>query len=640
MDKNRTAFKVMIRIAIIVVLLYGILNSDYNDYPSRESSETWTVFIYLCGTDLETYEGCATYNISEMLDCDLGDKVNVIIETGGTYEWQNDVIDPNKTQRYLVKDNSLVLLDEEPLKNMGEANTLSEFINYGMKNFEADNYGLVLWNHGGGSLEGVAYDEVYENDSLKLREVQEAMESSIITRNKKFEFVGYDCCLMATLENASAMENYANYMIASEEYEPGTGWAYEKWLGYLSDNTGASGKDLGQVICESYYDKSAEYGSGDMSTISVVDLSKVEKLKSSVDELSSDLTNAIEDENKYAKISKAASATELYGGNTKEEGYSNFIDLGNLMENLQYNLNEKNYTEKVKNALKDAVVYMKNGSMRKDSNGLSIYYPITMYSDEINKYSEVYATNNYYYFIESIYNKIEDHNEESSVKVVKEAYVNEDNLLELDIEPSCFDYIDTIGYSLYTDATDGSDRLLFLGFDTDLDIDYASGKIKDNFRGVWPSIEGQLLNLDVIEENDKYILYTAPIKLNDEETNLRVAWYWKGNDGDGYYKIIGTWNGIDRSGKSSRRVEKLKEGDKISLINYYYDNVTGEYEEEFGEEFTVKSEEPKVKEVDLNAGNYYYCFEIYDVYGGAYISDYGLFTIDQNGQIRVKQETI
>ena len=138
----------------------------------------------------------------------------------------------------------------------------------------------------------------------------------------------------------------------------------------------------------------------------------------------------------------------------------------------------------------------------------------------------------------------------------------------------------------------------------------------------------------------KYILYTAPIKLNDEETNLRVAWYWKGNDGDGYYKIIGTWNGIDRSGKSSRRVEKLKEGDKISLINYYYDNVTGEYEEEFGEEFTVKSEEPKVKEVDLNAGNYYYCFEIYDVYGGAYISDYGLFTIDQNGQIRVKQETI
>lgn len=638
--KKKTSFKVIIRVIIIVVLLYAIGNCDYNDYPSKKSSETWTILVYLCGTDLETFEGCATYNIQEMLECDIGDKVNVIIETGGAYEWQNDIIDPNHSQRYIIKDNSLVLLEEEPIKNMGEASTLSDFINYGIKTFEADNYGLVLWNHGGGSLEGVAYDEVYENDSLKLNEVQEAMESSIIPRNKKFEFVGYDCCLMATLENASAMENYANYMIASEEYEPGTGWDYEEWLEYLGDNTGASGKDLGQVICESYYDKSAEYGVEDMATISVVDLSKVETLKNSVDDLSTVLTSAIEDESKYAKVSKAASATELYGGNTKEEGYSNFIDLGNLMENLQTNLKENKYTKEVIDSLQNAVVYKKNGSMRRDSNGLSIYYPITMYSDEIDKYSEVYATNNYYYFVESIYDKIEAHNEESSVKVVKEAYVNEDNCLELDIEPSCFDYIDTIGYSLYTDANDGSDRLLYLGFDTDLGIDYDSGKIKDNFRGVWPSIEGQLLNLDVIEETDKYILYTAPIMLNDEETNLRVAWYWKGDNGDGYYKIIGTWNGIDRSGKSSRRVEKLKEGDRIALINYYYDNETDEYVEEVGEEFTVTSEEPKVKEIDLQAGNYYYCFEIYDVYGGAYISDYGLFTIDTNGQISIINETI
>ena len=45
----------------------------------------------------------------------------------------------------------------------------------------------------------------------------------------KFDFVGFDACLMATYEMAAHMASYADYMVASEELEPGIGWNYQGW---------------------------------------------------------------------------------------------------------------------------------------------------------------------------------------------------------------------------------------------------------------------------------------------------------------------------------------------------------------------------------------------------------------------------
>ncbi|MCR5235609.1 MAG: hypothetical protein K6E34_00220 [Lachnospiraceae bacterium] len=36
-----------------------------------------------------------------------------------------------------------------------------------------------------------------------------------------FDFIGFDACLMATVETAYMLSPYADYMIASEEFEPG-----------------------------------------------------------------------------------------------------------------------------------------------------------------------------------------------------------------------------------------------------------------------------------------------------------------------------------------------------------------------------------------------------------------------------------
>lgn len=71
-----------------------------------------TLFIYLCGSDLETKQGLASKNIDELLSVDIPDDARIIIQTGGSTTWRSHDISHEKLQRYEVRDRQLRLLDE------------------------------------------------------------------------------------------------------------------------------------------------------------------------------------------------------------------------------------------------------------------------------------------------------------------------------------------------------------------------------------------------------------------------------------------------------------------------------------------------------------------------------------------------
>jgi hypothetical protein len=123
-------------------------------------SGTWTIFVYMCGTDLESESGLATNDLQEMIDGTANSKIRYIVQTGGTYLWDNDLVDDTLNQRFLIQNQDIELLEESDLTNMGSAATLSEFLNWGLANYPAENMGLIFWNHGGGSIAGVCFDEM------------------------------------------------------------------------------------------------------------------------------------------------------------------------------------------------------------------------------------------------------------------------------------------------------------------------------------------------------------------------------------------------------------------------------------------------------------------------------------------------
>ena len=292
---------------------------------------TWTVFVYLCGSDLESDGGMAAMDMEEMASASTDDNVRFVVETGGAGSWDNDV-SADELGRYVICGGETELVDSEPNANMGDSTTLSDFLKWGVGEYPAANMGLILWDHGGGSISGVCYDENASYDSLLLKELDAALCSVRGEMTEPFEFIGFDACLMGTVETANLMAPHANYMVASEETEPGYGWDYVAIGDYLAENPAADGAELGQVICDSFYAGCVEIGSGEEATLSVVDLSRIGDVTSAFDAYAADLYEQTQDGSDFSVIAREVEQADNYGGNNRSEGYTNMVDLAGIVE--------------------------------------------------------------------------------------------------------------------------------------------------------------------------------------------------------------------------------------------------------------------------------------------------------------------
>ncbi|SHH70651.1 hypothetical protein SAMN02745229_00885 [Butyrivibrio fibrisolvens DSM 3071] len=324
--------------------------------------DTVTVMVYMCGADLESRSGMATRDLNEMVYADLSDKVNVIVETGGAKKWQNSVISASTNQRWEVEKGGLKALDKNVgSKQMTDPNTLVDFINFATKNYPADRYMLIFWDHGGGSVSGYGYDELYPNRTMTIDEISNALKKTGI----KYDFVGFDACLMAGMETAMAVEPCADYLIASEETEPGTGWYYTNWLTDLSNNTSIETVDLAKKIIDDFTSACASSSSRSKTTLSVIDLAEFKGVIPDVlASFGTSLNAQLKSEN-YQDVAKARSDTREFASSS----HIDQVDLVNFCNNLG--------TEdalKLADAVKGCVKYNKTYNVT-NAYGMSIYFP-------------------------------------------------------------------------------------------------------------------------------------------------------------------------------------------------------------------------------------------------------------------------
>ena len=346
-----------------------------------DGSDKVTLMVYLCGTDLESRSQMATKDLQEMLNADISEKVNLIIYTGGCKQWQNNVLDSNKNQIWQVKDGELVCLE----KNMGsvsmtDPDTLSSFIQWCTKKFPANRNALIFWDHGGGSVSGFGYDEKFQSSgSMSLAEIDKALTDGGV----QFDFVGFDACLMATAENALMLTKHADYMIASEETEPGIGWYYTNWLTTLSKNPSVSTLELGKEIIDDFVETCAQKCGGQSTTLSIVDLAEVEAtVPKALSAFSNNTYELIRNE-EYAQVSNARS-------DSREFGSSSRIDQVDLVH-LAKNMNTKE-GDALAEALLGTVKYNRTSSNMTNSYGISIYFPFrkaSMVDNAVDTYEQI-----------------------------------------------------------------------------------------------------------------------------------------------------------------------------------------------------------------------------------------------------------
>lgn len=329
-----------------------------------DGSDKITVMIYMCGTDLESRSSMATRDLVEMTKANFSNNVRILVYTGGCSRWNNSVVSSDRNQIYEVKNGGLERLAADMGNTpMTESGTLAGFIQWCAQRYTANRNILILWDHGGGSVTGFGYDEKYpRSGSMNLASINEALKAGGV----KFDFIGFDACLMATLETGLMLNNYADYMIASEETEPGIGWYYTNWLTRLSSSPGMPTVEIGKNIVDDFISTCAAQTRGQSATLSVVDLAELSNtVPTPLKTFSNSLTKLIKNDN-YQKISSARNGS-------REFARSSVIDQIDLVH-----FSKRLGTTEGKNlaaALQKSIKYNKTSSNMSDAYGLSIYFP-------------------------------------------------------------------------------------------------------------------------------------------------------------------------------------------------------------------------------------------------------------------------
>ena len=327
-------------------------------------NDTVTIMVYMCGTDLESKSSMATKDLIEMTKATVSDKVNLLVYTGGCTRWNNQYISASTNQIWQVQNGGIkCLVQDAGSVSMTKPATLTSFIQWCAKNYPADRNELILWDHGGGSVSGYGYDQKFQQSgSMSLAGINTALKDAGVT----FDFVGFDACLMATVETGLMLNNYADYMVASEETEPGIGWYYTDWLTQLSKNTSMPTVQIGKNIVDGFVDTCASQTPRQSATLSVIDLAELANtvpapMKAFSQNLSQLITN-----DQYQQVSNARNATREFARSSTIDQ----IDLVHFAKNLGTDEGAA-----LAKALQGAVKYNRTSSDMTNSYGVSIYFP-------------------------------------------------------------------------------------------------------------------------------------------------------------------------------------------------------------------------------------------------------------------------
>ncbi len=608
-----------------------------DDVPTdAESSDAagWTVCWYLCGSNLESEGGFATTDLLELMEAQLPEDVNVVIETGGSAVWQNDFVDASKLQRWLYNSEGLSLIDEQPSANMGDQETLREFLGFAAENFPAEKTAFIFWDHGGGSVAGAACDELYGNDALTLGEMHDAFSDvwELSGDNPPLELIGFDTCLMATVDVAYTYSDIARYLVGSEELEPGNGWLYSQWMGALADDPSMDGQALGEAICDAFYAGCEEVGTQDSITLSLTDLSKVGALVEAYDAFGAEaLTIAAADPGFFSQFGRIAKNCENYGGNTREQGYTNMVDLGHL---ARLSSDVMTTADAVLKALDDCVLYRVNGPYRMESTGLSCYYSYNGDIEDYNGYTQVGASTAFKYFygyeltgaLDGDGMEYAESLEISELAPAAELNVSRWDGAPLDVDangtsylnlgPEAADILSDISIRLFY-MDEENDTMMLLGSDNDITGDWDNGIFYDNFRGVWGAIDGCLVYMELNYQGDGYNLYSVPVLLNGEDYNLQTAYDFTSQE----WSILGAWQGITEYGMADKELRLIEEGDEITTI-WKLASVSGDDDfEDYTSDTVTVTADTAFSEAPLFDGTYRMVFEMKDATGGYACSD-------------------
>lgn len=598
-------------------------------------TDDYTFLVFMNGTDLEStydeeyeeFSAAGTTDIAEMTEIGSSDKVNFLLETGGTLEWENENIDASQNQRWLIEKDVITNVGNLGKQNMADGETLKAYILWAIENYPAKKYVLDLWNHGGGPIVGYGVDEYFEGDALVLEELGNVLESVKLQTGVTFEVIGFDACLMGAVETAQVVAPYAKYLVASEELEPGHGWNYTPIYSALINNPTMGGAELGKVIADGFYNQAVESETSAEVTLAVTDLSKIDLVTNAMDELFASIETDIDMDNddNLTELYKVIANAKSFGGNTEEQGYTDITDLGDFAARLSDRYSDA--SQKVLDALSEVIVYKIGGKLHQKAHGLSVYLPYKdkeYFDENLVVLDSLDISSNHKSFVHDYVSSL------SGIKVVEADQTGisvnvpgeDDSSYELVIGATLLNQTEDVLLNIY-EIDEENNVYRNLGFDALAYYDETSETYMEDFGGYWAALDGNRVSLQVVYDEVDYIEYEIPVMINGVRMNIQATWFFdESEESGGYYEINGAREAINNTtNMPDKNVTVLKSGDVIEPIFSVFDMDTDEESEEIGNAIYY-NEASMLSFDELESNDFMFRFEILDFSGESYFSDF------------------
>jgi hypothetical protein len=332
----------------------------------------WTFMVYLDGDiNMEKY---AIGDFLDMSSVGSTSDVNIVVQFDRREGYNSSYGDWKTCKRFFVEKGmepwpgeALADLGES---NMGDPNTLSDFVDWAVTNYPADNYALIFWNHGSGWKKwvpwnddteigkGICVDDGNDKDYLTLQETEQALAG------KPISLIGYMACLMHMIENVYQVGN-AGISVGSEEsiWEPA--WPFNTILSDLTGTPTMTSRTLGEAIVSRF----REHNTWAESTLSAVEVGGVSSLVTAVDNLAQVL---------HTKIPGNSDEIQQARNEVEEFADTDYIDLYHFAELIgSYVPGTSTAAQAVMNNINNAVYAESHRSGHPDAHGLTIYFPET-----------------------------------------------------------------------------------------------------------------------------------------------------------------------------------------------------------------------------------------------------------------------
>ena len=572
MEQNRkrvTAPRIAAALSALLAgaALYTVSGSERQGIQVKEYAEAAeaadsTIMVYMNGSDLEGDYGAATADLWEMMDAlkvieqeGKSPSLHVVVEAGGSTRWELDEMDGVPYARFPLTGDGISSMESMEIRNMGDADTLTDFINYGVRSYPANHYGLILWNHGGGPVGGYGSDSHFDGDGLSLEEIREALGHSVMA-DSAFDFVAFDACLMGSAETAGCLDGYADYVIASPELEPQHGYDY-RWMTALGDSLPPDmewGEAVGRSMVEAY---GACYASSTAPVaMSLLDMKEYpafhEVFHQYVDGIPEKLREELYGELGRDRMKMLAFGSRQAGGSPE------LVDVLEFLNACQRVYPDENAFQTLKDRMRRLVAEQWAKGYPVNPSGLTIYLPSGS-NPYLSEELETYDTTGFC----SAYRRLTDG---YAAYLARESGVewgnisaHKDGTVEISIAPE--DASDVTGAYLAVFCPVGDDGNYYL-LCTDSDVDIGvDGTLRAAPEDSYMGMKGQVLCLIETMNLDAYTEYMAPVLYNGELCTMRIGFDEEHEDGQ-----ILSVTPTGQTSEAAKQIYELKEGDRVTPL--------------------------------------------------------------------------